>query len=98
MTTERCTMRIRIADYSICVPADENLKNRLRFPIGKGELRKQFPILSSKACKLPDDRREGHLHLQQMLKDGQIDSLCKIIMTLPHLVRRGNGMTMRLNC
>lgn len=61
---------VQIAGYSICVPADENLKNRLRFLIGEGKLRKLFPILPRKAGKLPDDRRECHLHLQEMLKDG----------------------------
>lgn len=73
---------VRIADLSIWVPADQNLKSRLRFPINEAGFRKLFSILSGTAEKLPDDRRQRALHLQEMLKDGKTESLCRVIRDL----------------
>ena len=73
---------VQIADLSIWVPADENLKSRLRFPISEAGLKKLFSVLSGPAEKLPDDRRQRNLHLQEMLKDGKTESLCKVIRDL----------------
>ncbi len=73
---------IQVADLTIWVPADENLKNRLRLPTSEVGLRKSLSILSSPAEKLPDDRRQRNLQLQEMLKDGRFESLCKVIRDL----------------
>jgi RNA polymerase-interacting CarD/CdnL/TRCF family regulator len=73
---------VQIADLSIWVRADEHLKNRLRNPTSASGFRKLFSVLSGPAGKLPDDRRERNLHLQEMLKDGKTESLCRVIRDL----------------
>lgn len=73
---------IQAADLTIWVPADENLKKRLRLPTSENGFRKLFSILSAPAEGLPDDRRQRNLHLLEMLKDGGAESLCKVIREL----------------
>jgi RNA polymerase-interacting CarD/CdnL/TRCF family regulator len=73
---------VQVADLTIWVPADENLKNRLRFPTSEGGFRKLLSILSSPAEPLPDDRRQRNIQLQEMLKHGGVESLCRVIRDL----------------
>ncbi len=73
---------VKVADLSIWVPSDANLQNRLRPPISAAGLKKLFPILSGPAEDLPSDRRQRNLQLQEMLKDGKTESLCKVLRDL----------------
>lgn len=73
---------VKLTDLTIWVPVDENLKNRLRFPSTKNEFQKGLNILSSKAESLPIDRRQRTLQLQETMKDGRTESLCRIIRDL----------------
>jgi RNA polymerase-interacting CarD/CdnL/TRCF family regulator len=73
---------IQIGDFTIWIPADENLQSRLRLPINKTELKQLFSVLTGPAEKLPDDRRQRSLYLQEMLKDGKTESLCKVMRDL----------------
>lgn len=73
---------IQVADLSIWVPADENLKNRLRFPASRDGFRQSLSILSGPAEALPDERRQRSLQLQEMLRDGRTDSLCRVVRDL----------------
>jgi RNA polymerase-interacting CarD/CdnL/TRCF family regulator len=73
---------VQIADLSIWIPANENLKSRLRFPISPAELKKLFLILSGPAENLPDDRRNRNLQLRETLRDGKTESLCKALRDL----------------
>jgi CarD family transcriptional regulator len=73
---------IEVADLTVWVPADENLKNRLRPPTSKPRFRELLSILSSPADELPSDHRQRGLLLMGMLKDGQADTLCKVIRDL----------------
>jgi len=74
--------RISVADLTIWVPADDNLKNRLRPPTSAREFRKSLSILEGPAQPLPHDRRQRNLLLQETLKDGRVESLCRVIRDL----------------
>lgn len=73
---------IQIADLTIWVPADENIKTRLRPPTSHSDFKKLLAILSSPAEALPTDRRLRTISLQERLGDGMIESLCKVIRDL----------------
>lgn len=73
---------VQLADLTIWVPADENIESRLRFPSTKNEFQKRLSILTSKAEELPTDRRQRTLQLQETMKDGRTESLCRIIRDL----------------
>jgi len=73
---------IQVADLTIWVPIDENSKKRLRFPTSKLQFRKHLSILSSPAEQLPEDRRDRNIRLHEMLNDGEVASICKVIRDL----------------
>jgi RNA polymerase-interacting CarD/CdnL/TRCF family regulator len=73
---------VQLTDLTIWVPADENLSSRLRFPSSKREFQKVLSILSTKAEALPTDRRQRTLQLQETLRDGRTESLCRVIRDL----------------
>jgi RNA polymerase-interacting CarD/CdnL/TRCF family regulator len=73
---------VKLTDLTIWVPADENLNSRLRYPASEGEFKKLLATLSGPADKLPDDRRQRNLELQEMLKDGSVASICRVLRNL----------------
>jgi len=73
---------VKVADLTIWVPVDENLKSRLRLPTNAAGFREFLSILSEPAEILPDDYRQRNLQLNAMLKDGGVDSRCKVIRDL----------------
>lgn len=73
---------VQVSDLTIWVPADENLKSRLRLPTSEAGFKKSLSLLSAPAEHLPDDYRQRNTQLLEMLKDGRADSLCKVIRDL----------------
>jgi RNA polymerase-interacting CarD/CdnL/TRCF family regulator len=73
---------VQTANLTLWVPADENMKNRLHYPTGESKFRKTLTILSSPAEPLPDDRRRRNIQLLDLLNDGGVESLCKVIRDL----------------
>jgi RNA polymerase-interacting CarD/CdnL/TRCF family regulator len=73
---------VQVSDLTIWVPADENLKNRLRYPTTEAGFKKSLSILSTPAEKLPDDYRQRNTQLSEMVKDGRAESLCKVLRDL----------------
>ena len=73
---------VKAADLTIWVPVDENLKSRLRFPMSASGFRQLLSILSEPAVSLPNDYRQRNLQLNEMLKDGEAESRCKVIRDL----------------
>jgi len=80
--------KIEVTGFTIWVPADENLKNRLRLPDSASQFTKTLSILSESPEALPKDRRERNLLLQERMKDGVAASLCRVIRDLAYF--RGN--------
>jgi RNA polymerase-interacting CarD/CdnL/TRCF family regulator len=73
---------VQTANLTIWVAADENMKNRLRYPTSAARFRKMLTILSSPAGSLPDDRRQRYIQLLERLNDGGIEPLCRMIRDL----------------
>ena len=73
---------IKLAELTIWVPVDENQNSRLRLPANKTEFRKLLSTLSGPADQLPDDRRQRNLQLLEMLKDGSVELICRVLRNL----------------
>jgi RNA polymerase-interacting CarD/CdnL/TRCF family regulator len=73
---------VKIQDMTVWVPADNQLDSRLRAPTAQADFKNLLAILSSPAEPLPEDRHERKIRLQEMLKDGHAESLCRIIRDL----------------
>ena len=73
---------IQIGDMMVWVPADEMLETRLRLPTRAAEFKRLMRSLSEPGEPLPDDRRERKTLLTEWLKDGQTESLFRVIRSL----------------
>jgi len=74
--------KVQVIDFTIWVPADENLKTRLREPASASGFKKMLSTLTAPAEQLPKDRRERNILLQERMKDGSVASLCKVLRDL----------------
>src|SRR5262245_52370239 len=73
---------IQVGDMTVCVPADEILENRLRFPTQAAEFKMLMDILSQPGEPLPAERRERKTLLMEWLKDGRAESRFRVIRSL----------------
>jgi RNA polymerase-interacting CarD/CdnL/TRCF family regulator len=73
---------VQVRDLTIWVPANEGVPSRLRRPVPADEFEKSLSLLSAPGEPLPDDRQERKLQLQARLKDGLVDSICRVIRDL----------------
>ncbi len=73
---------VQVGDMTVWVPADEHLDQRLRKPSSKAQLRKLRLLLSKPGITLPIDRHERKTILQDLLRDGRAESLCRVIRSL----------------
>ena len=73
---------VQVQDMTVWVPADSQVKNRLRAPTPKFRFQRLLAILSSPSEPLPQDRLERKNRLQEMLQDGHPESLCQVIRDL----------------
>jgi RNA polymerase-interacting CarD/CdnL/TRCF family regulator len=73
---------IQVRDLTIWVPANDQANTRLRRPIPAREFEKLLSLLSAPGEPLPDDRQERKLQIQARLKDGLVESLCRVIRDL----------------
>jgi RNA polymerase-interacting CarD/CdnL/TRCF family regulator len=70
---------VRIKDMTVWVPADSELKHRLRPPTSKSRFKELLVLLSKPGAPLPDDRLQRRTHLLDLLRDGDAQSLFRII-------------------
>ena len=73
---------VQVGDMTVWVPADDHLPQRLRRPSSRAQLRKLRLVLGRPGVTLPQDRHERKTILQEMLKDGRAESLCRVIRSL----------------
>ena len=73
---------VQVGDMTVWVPNDGQLAVRLRKPSSRGQLRKLRTLLTKPGVNLPQDRHERKTLLQELLKDGRAESLCKVIRSL----------------
>jgi RNA polymerase-interacting CarD/CdnL/TRCF family regulator len=73
---------IQLKDSTIWVPADENQNSRLRPPASPEEFHRLLATLSDPAEQLLSDRRQRNLQLLEMLQDGSVESMCRVLRNL----------------
>ena len=73
---------VKTADLTLWVPADENKTSRLRYPTSAPKFKEILALLTSNPEPLPDDRRQRNIKLLDLLNDGGVESLCKVIRDL----------------
>ena len=73
---------VQVRDMTVWVPADSNVRSRLRSPTSKVRFRQVLNILSSPSKPLPEDRLERKTHLLELLKGSRLESLCEVIRDL----------------
>ena len=73
---------VTVRDLTVWVPADDQLETRLRHPTSPDDFKNLFDILTGTSEPLPSDRQERKVWLVDRLKDGQAESLCRVIRDL----------------
>jgi RNA polymerase-interacting CarD/CdnL/TRCF family regulator len=73
---------VQVGDMTVWVPNDDQLSTRLRRPSTRGQLPRLRRLLSRSGATLPQDRHERKTLLFELLKDGRVESLCKVIRSL----------------
>jgi len=73
---------VQVGDMTVWVPNDDQLSTRLRRPSTRGQLPRLRGLLSRAGVTLPQDRHERKTLLFELLKDGRVESLCKVIRSL----------------
>ena len=73
---------VEVKDMTVWVPADSQVKSRLRSPTPKFRFQRLLAILSSPSEPLPEDRLDRKNRLLELLQDGRPESLCQVIRDL----------------
>jgi len=79
---------VKIEDLTVCVPADEKVAHRLRYPTSQQNFKKLFVILSGPGESLSDDRLERKTHLRQKLDNGNVEGTCQVIRDISFYERK----------
>jgi len=78
---------VKMKELTIWVPVNSHDKPSLRAITPANEFKKLFSILSSSAEPLSPDRLERKNHLTEMLRDGDLASICRVIRDLAAFTR-----------
>jgi len=73
---------VQVRDMTVWVPADGQVRSRLRAPTPKSRFQRLLAILSSPSEPLPEDRLERKNRLLELLADARPESLCQVIRDL----------------
>jgi len=73
---------VRIRDMMLWVRADDNLEGSLRRPTPGSEFKRLFDILRSPCTALSNDRLERKLYLQEQMRDGRLEGICRVVRDL----------------
>jgi len=72
----------RTPDLTVWVPVDTEDQNNLRAPKSKREFEDLFQVLQIQNEPLPEDHLKRNKQLLEMLKDGKLSSICRVIRDL----------------
>lgn len=78
---------VKMRDLTIWVPVENQERPSLRAITPANEFKKLFSILSSPAEPLPPDRLERKTYLSDLLRDGDLASICRVIRDLAMFTR-----------
>jgi CarD family transcriptional regulator len=73
---------VRTPDLTIWVPANEKGERGLRLPTPARDFKRLFRILASRGEALPTDRVERRTLLIEWMKDGKMETICRVIRDL----------------
>ena len=73
---------VRIRDLTLWVQADGPGECSLRRPTPDSEFKHLFDILRSPGASLSPDRLERRLYLQEQLRDGKLEGVCRVVRDL----------------
>lgn len=80
---------VQIYDLTLWVPISDSGECSLRYLTPAREFRKLFKILSGLGEPLSSDRNERKIQLTQQLKDGSLESICRVIRDLTSFKQTG---------
>jgi len=75
---------VQVNNMTIWVPADIPGQNSLRKPTSPEEFIKTMEILTTPHDHLEEDRLERKKHLMDLMKDGQLSSICRVVRDLSY--------------
>ena len=73
---------VRTPALTVWVPIDDGDRHSLRAPTSKREFKKLFSVLRGPVDLLPEDRLERRKKLLELLKSGQLNSICRVVRDL----------------
>lgn len=73
---------VKIRDLTLWVPAVDNQEGNLRPPTPAADFKHLFSILTGAGEPLPDDRLDRKQKLSDMMKEGTLESICRVICDL----------------
>jgi RNA polymerase-interacting CarD/CdnL/TRCF family regulator len=83
---------VKIRDLTLWVPASDNEEGNLRLPTPAAEFQRLFAILTGPGEPLPEDRLDRKQKINDLMKDGTLASICRVICDL-----NLQGRTKKLN-
>lgn len=78
---------VQMHDLTLWVPISETGEHSLRLPTPVEDFQKLFHVLASPGEPLPADRLERKTLLTERMKDGRLESICRVIRDLTFLSR-----------
>jgi RNA polymerase-interacting CarD/CdnL/TRCF family regulator len=75
---------VRIQDLMIWIPIDDQQQHSLRLPAQPEEFKGLSAILTAPSEELQEDRLLRKDQLLERMRDGQLDSICRVVRDLTH--------------
>ena len=75
---------VRMSNMTLWVPMNEAGEHHLRLPTQAKDFKKLVNILASPGETLPPDRHARRIYLTQLLEDGTLASICRVVRDLEH--------------
>ena len=73
---------VRTPSLTVWVPIDDGVRQSLRAPTSKREFKHLFTVLQGPVEPLPEDRLERKKKLLDLMKSGQLTSICRVVRDL----------------
>lgn len=75
---------VRMSNMTLWVPMNEAGEHHLRLPTQAKDFKKLVNILASPGETLPPDRHTRRMYLTELLEDGTLASICRVVRDLEH--------------
>jgi RNA polymerase-interacting CarD/CdnL/TRCF family regulator len=78
---------VQTPDLTLWVPLNKTGEQSLRLPTPARDFKKLFRILASPGDELSTDRHARKIQLMELLKDGTLESVCRVVRDLVYYKR-----------